>query len=230
MSVKESFDKLETMVDAKLVNIIKRIDDVVAATDSLQVRQFESETHISELEDGIAPIKMRMDELEKINKELTNKVMDLEGRSRCDNIRLLNLKEATEGSDPIVFFVEFIPKLLKLSVAIDRAYRGFGVPGDRRPRPVFIKLQRSRDVRMILSVAKRHRNIPYEGTNLQIVPDIPSSVRMARRAFNIVCSDLIGRNIRFQMAYPAVLSFTINGIKKTYRDSKEAEAFLKTIT
>lgn len=174
-----------------------------------------------------------MDELEKINKELMNKVMDLEGRSRRDNIRLLNLKEATEGSDPIVFFEEFIPKLLKLpitSVAIDRAHLGFGVPGDRRPRPVFIKLQRSRDVRMILSAAKRHRNIPYEGTNLQIVPDIPPSVRMARRAFNTVCTDLIGRNIRFQMAYPAVLSFTINGIKKTYRDSKEAEAFLKTIT
>ncbi|ROL52330.1 hypothetical protein DPX16_18698 [Anabarilius grahami] len=129
-SVKESFDKFESMVDTKLDNIIKRIDDVVVTTDSLKARQSESETRISELEDGTAPIKMRMEELEKINKELMNKVMDLEGRSRRDNIRLLNLKEATEGSDPIVFLEEFIPKLLKLpvtSVVIDRAHRGFGL-------------------------------------------------------------------------------------------------------
>lgn len=38
MSVKESFDKFESMVDSKLDNIIKPIDDVVAKTDSLKAR------------------------------------------------------------------------------------------------------------------------------------------------------------------------------------------------
>lgn len=87
------------------------IDDVVATTDSLKARQSESETRISELEEGTAPIKKRMDALEKTNKELINKVMDLEVRSRRNNIRLLNLKEATEGSDLIIFLEGFIPKL-----------------------------------------------------------------------------------------------------------------------
>ncbi|KAK7895357.1 hypothetical protein WMY93_020682 [Mugilogobius chulae] len=218
-SVKESFDKFESILDAKLNNIIRRIDDVVATTDSLKTRQTESEARISGLEDDIAPMKRKMEELEKTNKELISKVVDLEGRSRRDNIKLLNLAEATEGGNPIEFFEGFIPKLLKLpvtSVAIDRAHRGFGAPGDgssRRPRPVYIKLQRSRDVRMILLEAKRHGKIQYEDTYLQIVPDIPQSVRIARRAFNTVCAHLIERNTRFQMAYPAVCPSQLTELK-----------------
>ncbi|CAL1567819.1 unnamed protein product [Knipowitschia caucasica] len=228
-SLLESFNKFEATVDAKLNSIMTRIDAVVATTDALSVRVTESEARISGLEDGIAPLKKRLDVMEQCNKALADKVLDLEGRSRRDNIRILNLKEATEGSDLTIFLEGFIPKLLKLpvtSVPIDRAHRGFGVPGDGRPRPIIIKLQRSRDVRVIMTAAKRQGAIQHDGSSLRIVPDVPPSVRMARRAFNAVCSDLIKKNIRFLMAYPAVLSFTTDGIKKTFRDPNEAAAFL----
>lgn len=144
-SVNESFGKLELKVD----NMMKRIDDAVATTEALVARQAEAESRISRLEDDSAPIKKRLDMLEKVNNELKDKVTELECRQRRKNIRLLNLKESTEGSDPLVFFEGFIPKLLQLSVPsvpIDRAHRGFGIPGNGRLRPVVIKLLHSRDV------------------------------------------------------------------------------------
>lgn len=144
-SVNETIGKLETKMDI----LIKRIDDAVATTAALVTRQAEIETRVSHMEDDIAPIIKQLDALEKTNKELKDKVTNLECRQRWKNIRLLNLKELMEGNDPPGFFKGFIPKLLQLpvpSVSIDRAHRGFGTLGDGRPRPVIVKLQRFRDV------------------------------------------------------------------------------------
>lgn len=228
MSVNMSLGKLETKVD----NMLKRLDDAAAATEALVARQAEAETRISHLEDDIVPINKRLDALEKANMELKVKVTDLECRQRRKNIRLLNLNESTEGSDPLVFFETFIPRLLQLpvpTVSIDRAHRGFGKPEDGRPRPVVIKLHRSRDIAMVLAAVKRRGNLQHEGRPLRIVPDTPPEVRAARRAFNTVCTGLIKRNIRFRMAYPATLSFKANGIHKSFKDPNEAEAFLSTL-
>lgn len=213
----DSFAKLESGLDVKFDNIIKRIDEVAAITDSLASRLTETESRISAAEDDIGPLKMKLTELEKLNMTLTEKITDLEGRSRRDNIRILNLRESVEGSDPLQFFESFIPKLLELpvpSIAIDRAHRGLGKPADGRPRPVIIKIHRSRDVATILSAARRKGQLLFEDQPLRIAPDISPAVRAARRAFNPVCTELIKRGIRFQMNFPALLIFKVNGIQK----------------
>lgn len=228
-SVNESLGKLETKVD----NMMKSIDDVAATTTALVARQAEAETRISQLEDDIAPIKDRVDALEKVNKELKDKVSELECRQRRKNIRLLNLKESIEGNDPLAFFEVFIPKLLQLpvqAISIDRVHRGLRVPEEDRPRAVIIKLQHSRDVVKIMTAVKRFGNIQYEGRLLRIVPDVPPEVRAARRAFNMVCAELIRRNIRFRMAYPAILSFKVNETQKSFKDPIKAKTFLSTLT
>ena len=191
-SVNESLGKLEIKVD----NMMKRIDDVAATTAALVAYQTEAETRISQLEDDIAPIKDRLEALEKANKELKDKVSELECRHRRKNIKLLNLKESTEGSDPLAFFEAFIPKLLQLpvqNISIDRAHRGFGVPKEDRPRAVVIKLQHSRDVLKITAAEKRLGNLQYEGRPLRIVPDVAylqtfglQDVRSTRYAPNLL--------------------------------------------
>ncbi len=176
----DSFVKLESGLDVKVDSIIKCIDDVAAVT--LATRQAEAETRIASLEDDIAPIKGKLVALEKLNMALTEKVTDLEGRSRRDNIRILNLKESVEESDPIHFFESFIPKLLALSVpsiAINRAHRGLGMPTDGRPRPVIIKIHRSRDDATILTAARCKGQFPYKDQLLRIAPDISPTVRAA---------------------------------------------------
>lgn len=124
----EVFTKFETRLDEKGSDIVKRIDDVTAATNSQAACQTESEARISALEDDTAPLMGKLAAVEKLNAELTAKATDLEGCSRPDNIRILNfkLKESVEGSDPLKFFEECIPKVLELpvtSITIDCAHQ-----------------------------------------------------------------------------------------------------------
>lgn len=166
----------------------------------------------------------------KLITELTDKITDLEGPSRWDNIQILNLKESAEGSTPLQFFEEFIPKLLGLSVtsiAIDHVHRGLGTPPPGRPRPVITKIHRSRDVALMMSTARRQGTFQYENQSIRISPDSLLAAQMARRAFNPICTELIQRGIRFQMSFPAILSFKVNGVQKSFRSAKDAQAFLE---
>ncbi|KAL1276697.1 hypothetical protein QQF64_036320 [Cirrhinus molitorella] len=225
----DSFAKLESGLDVKVNSIIKRIDEVAAATESLSSRLAETETRISAVEDDITPLKKKLSALKKLNMTLTEKITDLERQSRRDNIRILNLRESVEGSNPLQFFESFIPKLLELPVPcieIDRAHHGLGTPTDGRPRPVILKIHRSRDVTTILSDARGKGKLQYEDQQLHIAPDISPAVHATRRAFNPVCNKLIKRGIRFQMNFPAVLVFKGDGIQKTFRDPKDAKTYI----
>lgn len=82
------FAKLESGLDVKFDSIIKHIDEVAAVTDSPSPRLTETESRISAMEDDIGPLKMKLSALEKLNMTLTEKITDLEGRSRRDNIRI----------------------------------------------------------------------------------------------------------------------------------------------
>lgn len=132
-TMNEPFTKFESSLNVKIDNVMKRVEDVAAANVSLASSQAEAEVCISGLEDDITPLNKKVAELAKLNAQLSDKILDIANRSRRDNIRLLNLKESTEGNDPISFFEKFIPTLLKLPVAdisIDRVHRGLGVPVD----------------------------------------------------------------------------------------------------
>uniref|UniRef100_A0AAV2M350 Uncharacterized protein n=1 Tax=Knipowitschia caucasica TaxID=637954 RepID=A0AAV2M350_KNICA len=129
-------------------NVIKRIDEVAASCDAIGFRQAEAESRTSALEDDMAPLQARVNELIKSNSELASQVLDLQARSRRDNLCV---------SD----------------ISIDRAHRTFGPAADDRPRPVIIKFHRSRDVTTVLSAAKRAGDLQYEDRPLRIVPDIP---------------------------------------------------------
>lgn len=90
------------------------------------------------------------------------------------------------------------------------------------PRPVIIKIHRSRDVATILTAARRKGQLQYEDQLLRIAPDISPTVR----AFNPICAELIKKGIRFQMNFPAVLVFKANGVQKTFKDPKDAKTYL----
>uniref|UniRef100_A0AAV2LQX7 Uncharacterized protein n=1 Tax=Knipowitschia caucasica TaxID=637954 RepID=A0AAV2LQX7_KNICA len=132
----------------------ERIDEVATSCDAIGVRQAEAESRISALEDDTVPLQARVNELIKSNSDLASQVLDLQARSRRDNLSV---------SD----------------ISIDRAYRTFGPPAaaDGRPRPV-IKFHRSRDVTTVLSAAKRAGDLQYEDRPLCIVPDILPVMRL----------------------------------------------------
>ncbi len=66
----------------------------------------QTEQHISDAEDN--GLISRGSTLENTVKALSNKVEDLEWRSRRKNIRLVDLSEKAEGQDMVVFLEKWI--------------------------------------------------------------------------------------------------------------------------
>lgn len=69
-----------------------------------------------------------MKKLEGKNKGLKEKVLDLEARSHCSNVRLFKLPEGVEGEDTCGFLESWIPEALELAplqgtITVERAHR-----------------------------------------------------------------------------------------------------------
>uniref|UniRef100_A0A087XJ32 L1 transposable element RRM domain-containing protein n=1 Tax=Poecilia formosa TaxID=48698 RepID=A0A087XJ32_POEFO len=174
----------------------------------------DAEHRISAVEDDMSA------ELESKVRTLTEKCTDLEGRSRRDNILIYNLKEDTEGRQPVSFFERWLPALLGLEskwgvIKIDRAHRSLGPPRPDRPRAV-IKLHHSRDTSRILAAARKQAPLTYEGQTVFIRQDMTAAVKEMRQL----------KEVRFSMQYPAVLSFMHEGKTRSFRSPKDALAFL----
>ncbi|CAK6981891.1 unnamed protein product [Scomber scombrus] len=163
--------------------------------------------------------------------EKTERSIDIEGRSRRDNILIFNLKENTEGRQPVTFFEKWLPTLLNLEtkrgiIKIDRAHRSLGPPKPNRPSAVIIKLHNPRDKMRILAAAREKGPLTHEGQTIFIRRDLASGVKEMRRAFNGVCQRLIDMNIRFSMRFPATLSFSHRGKSHSFHSPKDALAYV----
>ena len=66
-------------------------------------RMTQAEARLSTVEDEQARIQDTVQKLERRNKVLEDKIVDMELRSRLNNLRLVNLPEGAEGSDTCLF-------------------------------------------------------------------------------------------------------------------------------
>lgn len=176
-------------------------------------------------------MESRLKGLETKVSTLAERCVDIEGRSRRDNILIFNLKENTEGQQPITFFEKWLPTLLNLEtkrgiIKIDRAHRSLGQPKPNRPRTVIIKLHNPRDKMRILAAARERGALTHDGQTIFIRQDLASGVKEMRRAFNGVCQRLIEMNIRFSMRFLATLSFSHGGKSHSFHSPKDALAYM----
>uniref|UniRef100_A0A3P8S1H5 L1 transposable element RRM domain-containing protein n=1 Tax=Amphiprion percula TaxID=161767 RepID=A0A3P8S1H5_AMPPE len=224
-------EKISALMDKKFEELSATLNNIAAKVEANIERITEAEHRISAAEDSMSAVTPRLAELEAKVRILTEKCSDMEGRSRRDNILIYNLKEETEGRQPVAFFEHWLPTLLNLEtkrgiIKIDRAHRSLGPPRPDRPRAVIIKLHNSGDKSRILTTARKQAPLTYEGLTVFIRQDITAPVKEMRRAFNGVCERLIKRDVRFSMRYPATLTFTHGGKTRSFRSPKDALAFL----
>lgn len=72
--------------------------------------------------------------------------MDLEDRSRRNNLRLVGLPEGEEGDNPVAFLQaglhRWFPSLKGVTAEVDRAHRTQGDKASSRPRTLLFRLLR----------------------------------------------------------------------------------------
>ncbi|KAL0199037.1 hypothetical protein M9458_007577, partial [Cirrhinus mrigala] len=228
---REVTECISKVLDEKLSTFTNVLDAISQRVEDNTKRITDAERRVSDIEDTATSTENKLRETEKLIRTLSEKVDDLENRSRRDNIRILGLKEGFEGSQPSAFFAAWLPKVLELDTAkgyfkIDRAHRSLGPQRGDRPRPVLIKLHNFADKQRIMSAIKTKRYLEVDGQKVFIQQDFSSAVKEKRRSFNKSCEMLIKRGIRFTMRFPAVLCITYDGQKHSFHCPREAQAFL----
>lgn len=94
----ESFDYLENKFESLLVNQREQSE-----------RLTEVEERCSAQERRIQALELCMDEMEKCNKNVFEKVADLDGHGRRNSIKIVEIDEDEENGRPTDFIAGLIP-------------------------------------------------------------------------------------------------------------------------
>lgn len=122
------------------------------------------------------------------------KVESLENYSRRNNIRVLNVHEGCEGSDPVKFFANWLPTVLGQEhfpepLIIERAHRTLAprLSAEERPRALLIRLSKYRE-KILCTAAKLSMEnkgpIMYENTPVMFFPDLSASLVKRRKEYD----------------------------------------------
>ena len=192
------------------------------------------ETSAESDDQRILALEAKVVTLADSNSKLLAKTLDLESRSRRNNIRIIGLPESIEGPTPTMFFSKLLVELfgeeiLESPPELDRAHRALTAkpqPGSR-PRPVIIRLHRYQSKDLIIREARKRRgNLQYQGAPVQIFEDYAPEVAEERAKYRSVMAELYNLSLRPSLLFPARLQVTLNGgTKKRFSSPEEAAAF-----
>lgn len=181
--VREVTQNICEVMEQKLSKLTDALDKIASSLEGQSKRITEAEQRVSTVEDQVAALELRLEQVESRQVAMAEQLDDAENRSRWDNIRILNLKEGTEGEHPLQFFESWLLMTLGLPAAkgcvkLDRVHRT-ARPRSDHPRPVIIKLHNSRDKLRILSAARKVKNLEHGGSRIFIHQDQSSAVRQS---------------------------------------------------
>uniref|UniRef100_A0A8C5QMZ0 Uncharacterized protein n=1 Tax=Leptobrachium leishanense TaxID=445787 RepID=A0A8C5QMZ0_9ANUR len=137
---------ISPLLDEKFGKLPATIQSVLSQLTSQAHRLTEVEDRVSTLEDGFHPLQAQLEKQDLIIQGLTEKLDDLENRSRRNNLRVIGLPESVKGQALSEWAADWLPSQLGYGdssrpVAVERVHRvGPDLnPRAGRPRPVIMR-------------------------------------------------------------------------------------------
>lgn len=240
--IKRGNEVLLQKLDAKTAEIHHSISGLKTVVDGMCSRITEAEERISTAEDKLTELDSHVLRLMKEKDFLVDKIDQLENQSRRNNVRIVNLQEGEEGSDPVRFFTDWIPSVLGQQhfpepLVIERAHRSptSRTPRDTRPRPILIRLLKYQDRDKILRMAAKTSRekggpVTFKGEAVMFFPDLSANLVKRRKEYNQVKKELHAKKLQFSLLHPATLRVTLsNGEKKFFKSPEAAASFLRDV-
>ena len=167
-------------------------------------------------------------------KRLT-KIDGLEGRSRCNNIKILGLPEGEESGRPTEFIAGLLPKLLGANnfakpVRLDRAHRiPVPKPTDRkRRRSIIARINFFQEKELILRLSRQQ--LMYNNHRVYIFPSSHTAeVMEQRRGFREVTQVLREREVKYSLRFPAKLHVHYKEQVTVFTSPQDALSFIKQV-
>lgn len=219
----ETVTNMFTKLQAEVSNHGQRLDDIESRVQSWETTADEMHSHIQSLLSD--------------NRRLSEKVDDLENRSRRNNLRIVGLPESILPAELPMICEKELPEILGLTTIckVERAHRlGPDLRMQKgnqntsaknkidRPRQVIVKYLDYSDKTSILRLFRSFKGgVNLRGHKILVFGDFSAEVTQKRKAFSVVCTALFHRQTRFALLYPAVLKvFVTDGPPKVYRSPR----------
>lgn len=189
---------------------------------------------IQQAEDRIEDVETRVQNMEEVIRKMIKlqsqhekKMVDLEGRSRRDNIRIYNVPEHAEGESVSNFVKQLLVDELGIPPAdlgIERAHRALAPqPAENnKPRSIVVKFSTFRMKEETIRKAWAKKQIHVNGQRIYFDHDYPSEVLRKRKEYTEVKRALKDKQIRFQTPYPARLRVFYEDGAHLYHTAEEA--------
>ena len=195
-------EKLSKKLDDMNTTQERRHEELCNKLAGLEQKTSTLATDLKELKEGLQSLEndlidVKQDVETKADKahvlELENRIIDLQNRSRRNNIVIWNVPE---GSEKDTFMVEFVKRSLLIdlidhmklegaeNIEIMRAHRTpTAIRRDAsKPRPIHVYLLKYTDRQYILAnAAKCLKENQYDGSSLYISDDVTKDVREQRK-------------------------------------------------
>ncbi|XP_013885214.1 uncharacterized protein LOC106533463 [Austrofundulus limnaeus] len=193
-------------------------------------RSDEAEDRIEEAEERLQHIEEATMELLELQKRFETRLVDQEGRSRRENVRIHGLEEGAEDSSGTM--TEFVEKLLREKLElppsfpfqIERAHRALPPrpSPESPPRSIVVKFMSFRVKEEILKKAWQKKGFMYEGKKVFLEHDYAPEVLKKRKEYTEAKRVLREKKIRFQTPFPTRLRVFYVGETRIYNTAEEA--------
>ena len=173
----EKLDSIETKLNNMEINMAEIKESLEYA--HAEIADLKKENEYSK--ENQAQARERIEILERDNKTMRDKIIDIQARSMRDNLLFFNMPELEKENT-----TEMIHELLESkigitdarnTVKIDRSHRiGRKRDGDRKPRPIVVKFNYHQDREFVRLNAKKLR-----GTRIGISEQFPEEIENIRK-------------------------------------------------
>ncbi|KAL0197757.1 hypothetical protein M9458_006297, partial [Cirrhinus mrigala] len=201
-----AINSMKTEFSARFDGIMTAIESMKKETNDCNERVSQAELRISNTEDDVAHLQAKVDKLES-----KNKLVDLETRSRLNNLRLVGLPEGAKGRDPCSFLEKWIPEVLdavtlQSSGIIERAHR-IGPMKDSKapPRTLIMRFLNYEDKQAVIAAARAKKDIQYKNQQIRFYADLATGIHQLRKQFDPILQELRDLGIRHGVVHPARL-------------------------
>lgn len=214
-----------------------KLDTIQSKVEDQDKRVLSLESNASAVSDSLTALETSCSALADANVKLQVKILDLEGRSRWNNIRISGLPESVEGSRSTEFFAGLLvevlgDKILTSPPELDRAHRALTAkPGQgEKPRSVVICFHKFQTRDLVVRESRKMRGkLRYRGDPVHIFEDYSPDVLKQRSEYRDVMKELYTLGLKPALHYPAKLFLTPkNEGKKRLFSVKEVQDLAST--
>lgn len=193
-------------------------DEVLRELQSQNASLAEAQTRIADLESACLEMKETLLAVVKENTGMRDKVVDLESRSRRNNIRIYGVPEGKEGASVTEFVNELFKSHLTLpdgvELQIQRAHRAL-IPkpaATSTPRSIIVNFLQFHIKELILRKSWQQK-IEMDGKRLYFDNDYATDIMERRKAYGPIKAALKEKGIRYQTPYTKMRVYWDSGLQ-----------------